>query len=564
MAAKAEPRPAATIILLRDTAAGPQVFMLQRSKGAAFLPGAYVFPGGALDAADRDERALRRVLGLGDARASTQLGIDAGGLAWWIAAARECFEEAGILLAVDASGRPVAPGRAATLERWREPLAAGRHSFSELLEAEDLFIAGEEFVYFSHWITAAGRPRRFNTRFFVARAPEGQAGAHDESETVHSVWIGPREALSRQERGEIEIIFPTRASLADLARFTSARGAVEHARALGDIEVNAAVWAVDHEGSRRLFRRSDPPYFEIHWSDPGESGETCFVLQPGVPMRLDRLVTRVIAPNPGVMTGPGTNTYLVGEDALAVIDPGPAIESHLEAILAAGRGRIRWILCTHTHMDHSPAAAALKQRTGAVVLGRPAPNAPRHFIVAAGNDESFAPERVLAHGDRLMLGGVTLRAIHTPGHASNHLCYMLEDTKMLFTGDHVMQGSTVVINPPDGDMRAYLASLEMLLAEDVAILAPGHGYLIGAPHKEVKRLIGHRLAREAKVAAAIARLGAPTLEEMLPEVYDDVPARIHPVAARSLRAHLEKLVAEGSVRSSEGRYSALAKTPPTG
>ena len=538
--------------------------MLQRTSKAAFLPGAFVFPGGALDPDDASERAAQRVRGLDDAQASARMGLASGGLAYWVAAARECFEESGILLTWDEKERPIAPQRAAALEQLRAALNAGTLLFSEMLEREKLFVPAQEIAYYSHWITAPGRSRRFSTRFFVACAPEGQHGAHDRSETVHSVWISPREAIERGKRGEIELIFPTHSTLNDLAAIQTPRAALEHAKSLGDIETNAACWALDHEGSQRLFRRADPPYFEIHWSDPGESGETCFVLQPGVPMRLDRLVTRVIAPNPGVMTGPGTNTYLVGEDALAVIDPGPAIESHLEAILAAGRGRIRWILCTHTHMDHSPAAAALKQRTGAVVLGRPAPNAPRHFIVAAGNDESFAPERVLAHGDRLMLGGVTLRAIHTPGHASNHLCYMLEDTKMLFTGDHVMQGSTVVINPPDGDMRAYLTSLEMLLAEDVAILAPGHGYLIGAPHKEVKRLIGHRLAREAKVAAAIARLGAPTLEEMLPEVYDDVPARIHPVAARSLRAHLEKLVAEGSVRSSEGRYSALAKTPPTG
>jgi glyoxylase-like metal-dependent hydrolase (beta-lactamase superfamily II)/8-oxo-dGTP pyrophosphatase MutT (NUDIX family) len=547
MNAKAEPRPAATIILLRDAAPGPEVFMLQRNQGAVFLPGAYVFPGGGIDASDRDARAAHRVVGLSDEGASAKLGISSGGLAFWIAAARECFEEAGILLAVDADGRPIAPGRVEALERWRVPLNAGERSFAELLEAEDLFVPAGEIVYFSHWITAAGRPRRFDTRFFVARAPQGQAGAHDDSETVHSVWVNPREALARQERGEIEIIFPTRSSLADLARFTTPKAAVEHARGLGDIEVNAACWALDHEGSRRLFRRSDPPYFEIHWSDPKETGETCFVLVPGVAKRLDRLVARVIAPNPGVMTGPGTNTYLVGDTDLAVIDPGPAIESHVDAVLAAGAGRIRWIFCTHTHRDHSPAAAMLKARTGAAVLGMPAP---------PGQDRTFAADRVLKHGARVAIGSATLRAIHTPGHASNHLCYLLEETKMLFTGDHVMQGSTVVINPPDGDMRAYLASLELLLTEDIAILAPGHGYLIGSPHKEAKRLIAHRLAREAKVVAAIARFGSPTLAEMLPVVYDDVPAGLHPVAARSLEAHLTKLVADGAVRASGTRYSA--------
>ncbi|MGW8269853.1 MAG: MBL fold metallo-hydrolase, partial [Burkholderiales bacterium] len=153
------------------------------------------------------------------------------------------------------------------------------------------------------------------------------------------------------------------------------------------------------------------------------------------------------------------------------------------------------------------------------------------------------------------VGGVTLRALHTPGHASNHLCYLLEETRMLFTGDHVMQGSTVVIGPPDGSMQAYLRSLEALLGEDVAVLAPGHGYLIGEPHKEVRRLIAHRLAREGKVLAALERIGPSTLEALLPAVYDDVHPRLHRVAARSLGAHLEKLVAERRVRDEAGRFA---------
>jgi glyoxylase-like metal-dependent hydrolase (beta-lactamase superfamily II) len=242
------------------------------------------------------------------------------------------------------------------------------------------------------------------------------------------------------------------------------------------------------------------------------------------------------------MTGPGTNTYIVG--GVAVIDPGPAIDSHIEKILEFKN--LQWIVCTHTHLDHSPAAAAIKAATNAKVLGRPAP---------AGQDATFKPDLVLENGQRVDLGEISLRAIHTPGHASNHLCYLLEQTKMLFTGDHVMQGSTVVINPPDGDMRVYLQSLERLLAEDIAIIAPGHGYLIGMPHKEVRRLIAHRLNRERKVVAALVKLEHPSLEEMLPLVYDDVPERIHRVAARSLTAHLEKLVAEGAVRLEESRYT---------
>jgi glyoxylase-like metal-dependent hydrolase (beta-lactamase superfamily II) len=271
-----------------------------------------------------------------------------------------------------------------------------------------------------------------------------------------------------------------------------------------------------------------------------------------VPKRLDRLVTRLIAPNPGMMTGPGTNTYLVGEREIAVIDPGPDVATHLEKIVAFKN--IKWILCTHTHMDHSPAAAALKAATGAQVLGMPAPQ---------GQDATFKPDFVLENGQRVDLGDVSLRAIHTPGHASNHLCYLLEQTKMLFTGDHVMQGSTVVINPPDGDMRAYLAALEALLAEDLAVLAPGHGYLIGEPHREIRRLIAHRMAREAKVVSSLKSREIASLDDLLPLVYDDVPPRIHKWAARSLTAHLDKLVAEGAVRQADGRY-ALVKSPSAG
>jgi glyoxylase-like metal-dependent hydrolase (beta-lactamase superfamily II)/8-oxo-dGTP pyrophosphatase MutT (NUDIX family) len=523
------PRPAATLILLRE---GLEVLMLQRTQSAAFLGGAYVFPGGSLDPQDH---SLDRVVGLTEAQANERLKVSSGGIAYYVAAMRECFEEAGVLLARESDGAPVSAERAETLMHWR------RKSFRELLEAEDLYIPAGDLAYYGHWITAPGRSRRFDARFFVALAPPGQQGSHDAAETVHDVWITPREALERAGRGEIELVNATQQSLKDLARFADADAAFEHARALPEVDENRACWAQGKEGAK-IFRRADPAYFEIHWSDPEETGETTYDLVAGEPKRLDRWVTRLIAPNPGLMTGPGTNTYII--NGVAVIDPGPAIDSHIEKILQF-KG-IRWILCTHTHLDHSPAAAAVKAATGAQILGRPAPE---------GQDATFKPDFVVENGQRIDLGEIALRAIHTPGHASNHLCYLLEQTRMLFTGDHVMQGSTVVINPPDGDMRAYLQSLERLLAEDLAIIAPGHGYLIGAPHREVRRLVAHRLNRERKVVAALERLESPSIDEMLPLVYDDVPERIHRVAARSLTAHLEKLVADGAVRVEAGGYT---------
>ena len=255
---------------------------------------------------------------------------------------------------------------------------------------------------------------------------------------------------------------------------------------------------------------------------------------PGEVVQVSPLVRRLTAPNPGMMTGPGTNAYIVGKKALALIDPGPDDDSHLQAMLGAVGNRLRWILCTHTHKDHSPGARALKEATGAEVIGMAAP---QHD----NQDKEFAPDRVFAHNDVLDCGPFKLRAIHTPGHASNHLCYLLDREKMLFTGDHIMQGSTVVINPPDGDMVAYLKSLKSLLELDLARVAPGHGHPIETPHAEAKRLIEHRLAREQKVIDAFGIHNPATLDELVPIVYADVEPRLHQVARRSLHAHLLKL-----------------------
>ncbi len=263
--------------------------------------------------------------------------------------------------------------------------------------------------------------------------------------------------------------------------------------------------------------------------------------------KLDAAVTRVTAPNAGVMTGPGTNTYLVGTDELIVIDPGPDDESHLQAILAAAGAPIRWILCTHTHMDHAPGAARLKQLSGATIAAMAAPRTDHDFQLSV--------DRVLKDGDLIECGAVSIRALHTPGHASNHLCYLLSHNRMLFTGDHIMQGSTVVIWPPDGNMRAYVDSLRNLLKVDLAVLAPGHGHLIEQPHDELNRLIEHRLRREDKVRQAVLRAGTgATIEALLPFAYDDVSKSLYKWAALSLQAHLEKLVADGELRCEAGRY----------
>jgi glyoxylase-like metal-dependent hydrolase (beta-lactamase superfamily II) len=273
---------------------------------------------------------------------------------------------------------------------------------------------------------------------------------------------------------------------------------------------------------------------------------------PGEVVEIAPDVRRLTAPNPGMMTGPGTNSYILGNDELALIDPGPDLDAHRDALLQVVGKKLRWILCTHTHRDHSPLARALKAATGAQVLGHGrTPDDGRQ-------DEGFAPDRALSDGDVVTCSTYRLRAVHTPGHASNHLCYLLEDRGVLFTGDHVMQGSTVVISPPDGNMQAYLDSLARLLELPVGAFAPGHGHVITAPQDEVRRLVAHRLKREEKIFSALATVGPATLEELVRHAYDDVPERIHNVAMRSLHAALIRLESNGRVVRDGTRWRVIS------
>lgn len=264
-------------------------------------------------------------------------------------------------------------------------------------------------------------------------------------------------------------------------------------------------------------------------------------------------VRRLLAPNPGVMTGPGTNTYILGRRELGIIDPGPEIESHIEKL--ASLGNIAWIAVTHTHRDHSPAAQGLARRTGAIRVGAAVPN-------EGPQDRGFDPDTVLAHGESLTVDGTQVTAVATPGHASNHLCYWIEQRGWLFTGDHIMGGSTVVIAPPDGDMSAYLVSLTALRALGLKRLLPGHGAPIDDPLAAIDGLIQHRLRREAKVIAALSSDEPRPLTTLLPRVYDDVPKTMHGPAALSLRAHVEKLVRDGIVEQQENTFRLLRPCLP--
>lgn len=260
----------------------------------------------------------------------------------------------------------------------------------------------------------------------------------------------------------------------------------------------------------------------------------------GMPRALSPLVRRIVAPNPGIMTGPGTNTYLVGIDEVVVIDPGPDDAEHLDAVAGCGSGRIRWIVVTHTHRDHSPGAAGLAERTGAEVLG-----------FGSVGDDGFAPDRTLADGEQLDGSEWRLEAVHTPGHASNHLCFLLEQERLLFSGDHIMQGSTVVIRPPDGDMATYLDSLRRVRDLRLRAIAPGHGQLIDDPVAVIDHYLAHRAEREEQIVAALGEQGEATVDRLVELVYTDVDEERHPIARHTVLAHLRKAADEGRAQGDD-------------
>lgn len=281
-------------------------------------------------------------------------------------------------------------------------------------------------------------------------------------------------------------------------------------------------------------------------------------LQPGRVIEVAEGVTRIIAPNPGMMTGPGTNTYIIGGDRLALVDPGPADEDHARRLLEHADGRLRWILVTHTHIDHSPLAASLKEATGAeIVAFGPAPQPQPHVrpqVSIDAHDSAFAPDRLLFDGDVIDTADTRITAVHTPGHTSNHLCFEIAGTGLLFSGDHVMSGSTVVIAPPDGDMAVYLESLEKVRARAVRRIAPGHGDMIEDPAAVLDEYLRHRHEREAQILHRLRDADTGTgaaITDLVSAIYVGVPAELHPVARFSVWAHLRKLLADGCARTDE-------------
>ncbi|RYF16852.1 MAG: MBL fold metallo-hydrolase [Comamonadaceae bacterium] len=525
----AVPRPAATVLLLRDAPGGLEVLMTRRSATASFAPGAYVFPGGGIDAADAQAHDI----------AARRPGQDDLRLTQAIAAIRESFEELGVLLARQRDGSPVAAADIAALDR-DAPFAAQCRDRGLVLAADRVFVL-------AHWITDRDLPRRFDVPFLVARMPEGQSPVADEAEQFEPVWVRPADALARHKAGQFFIIFPTIRTLERLEKFATI-DAVLAACASEQPLWTSCPRAGFVQGAEARYMEHEMAFGELALVCP--DGQLLHHLdwRTDQPVPLLKNVVRMTAPNPGVMTGPGTNGYIVGDPdtGYVVIDPGPEDPEHQERIWRATGGDVRMIVCTHSHADHSPGARPLQAlcRTRPPILGLP--SAP-----TARPASEFTPDRALADGELLTLSGGgrthTLEVVHTPGHAANHLCLVLREDGLLFSGDHILNGSTTVVDPPDGDMTAYLDSLDRLSAacdtHGIDFILPAHGHVLGFAKQAIALLKAHRLQREARVVAAMRARPAGTLEDWVELAYADVPPRMWPVAKRSLLAHVQRIEA---------------------
>ena len=521
-------RPAATVLLLRDGASGVEVLMTRRSATASFAPGAYVFPGGGIDAAD----ALAH--GQSTRRAS-QCDLH---LTQAIAAIRESFEELGILLARKADGSHANDADIANLDR-QQPFAAQ-------CQAMGLRLAADEVYVLAHWITDRDLPRRFDVPFLVARMPEGQQAVADESEQFEPVWLSPAQALARHAADQLFMLFPTLRTLERLRSYGSVDAVLAACAHNEDPLWTSCPRAGLLQGRQVRYMEHESAYGELHLSCP--DGQIVHTLdwQTSQAVPLLKNLRRLTAPNPGVMTGPGTNTYLVGEPATGfiVIDPGPADADHIQRLWLAAGGDIRMIVCTHSHADHSPGARPLQALCAKLppVLGLPS-------ATTARANSLFVPDRALAHGERLQLGQAddahTLLVLHTPGHAANHLCLVLLEDGLLFSGDHILNGSTTVVDPPDGDMNDYLTSLDLLSAacdeHQIEFILPAHGYVLDSASAAIAKLRAHRLQREAKILKVMQTHPQGSMDDWVALAYDDVDPRIWPVAKRSLLAHVQRL-----------------------
>jgi len=540
------PRPAATVILLRDTARGPEVFLQRRVSAMEFAPNVCVYPGGGLDKLDHSDSWLnadaKHWTGPPPAWWASKLNCDEGlATALVSAAVRELFEECGVLLATPADGSTLASGDG-RLAAAREQLVDEKRSLADVLADAGWTLRADLLRPWAQWITPVVERRRYDTRFFLAALPEGQNADGDTTEADLAGWLRPSQALDAWRAGKIELLPPTWVTLEQVEKLASTTDAL----AAADERKIVAVMP-------RVRRLGD----ELKVTIPGQDGYDDDVLSLRAwPHRNSRIIPGLLpsAPdgpreahpiykrlrsvtgtasvllvdNPSPMTLDGTNTWLLrapGSEQAIVIDPGPAVEEHLRMV--ADYGPISQILLTHRHPDHSEGAARLAELTKAPVRALD----PEFVLGGEG----------LGEGDVVKSAGLELRVMLTPGHSSDSLCFVLDDA--VLTGDTILGRGTTVIAHPDGRLGQYLDSLRRLseLPPGLAVL-PGHGPELVDAGDAARAYLAHREERLDQVRNALLTLGPEaSAREVVELVYADVDQVLWPAAEWSVLAQLQYL-----------------------